>query len=97
PDVALRNGYLLDHFGGTFVVLSIDADVEDLTDLGLAGKHVAVSTRDDPSGALGERYLGTAQQAIYLIRPDQHVAARWPVYDADRLAAAIAKATGLAT
>ena len=32
---------------------------------------------DAPGEALRERYLGQARRAVYLIRPDQHVCARW--------------------
>ena len=49
---------------------------------------------EDLSGALRERYLGRANQAVYLIRPDQHVAARWPAYDAAAVTAALAAARG---
>jgi 3-(3-hydroxy-phenyl)propionate hydroxylase len=38
------------------------------------------------------RYLGAAPGAVYLIRPDQHVAARWSSFDADAVSAALAQA-----
>ena len=31
----------------------------------------------NPSPELATRYLGAATGAIYLIRPDQHIVARW--------------------
>jgi 3-(3-hydroxy-phenyl)propionate hydroxylase len=40
------------------------------------------------------RYLGDAKGAVYLIRPDQHVAARWEHFDESAVAAAIARAIG---
>ena len=49
---------------------------------------------DDATGALAARYLGDAPAAVYLIRPDQHVAARFPAYDEDAIRAAIRRATG---
>ena len=39
---------------------------------------------------LRARYLGTQAQAIYLIRPDQVVAARWVSTDAAAVSAALA-------
>ena len=47
-------------------------------------ERLHLSVADDPSGALAERYLGDAASAVYLIRPDQHVAARWNRPDEDR-------------
>ena len=61
---------------------------------GLPVAQLSLSAQDDPTGALRDRYLGAAAQAVYLIRPDQHVAARWDSYDATALRAALRKATG---
>ena len=47
----------------------------------------------DEKGVLTERYDG-ANGAVYLIRPDQYVAGRWRTFDPDRIAAALARATG---
>jgi 3-(3-hydroxy-phenyl)propionate hydroxylase len=47
---------------------------------------------EDPRGLVAQRYdakHGTA----YLLRPDQHVAARWRVLDAAKIKAAVARAT----
>lgn len=48
---------------------------------------------NDPGGLLAQRYDG-APGAAYLIRPDQHVAARWRTFDPGRFATALARATG---
>ena len=48
----------------------------------------------DPSDALRQRYLGDATTAVYLIRPDQHVAARWTTFDESAAAAALGRAIG---
>ena len=45
-------------------------------------------------GDMRDRYLGDAANAVYLIRPDQHVAARWPVYDTAMVRAALRRAIG---
>ena len=47
---------------------------------------------EDYAGRFAERY-DARSGSVYLIRPDQHVAARWREFDADRLRAALARAT----
>ncbi|WP_332815472.1 FAD-dependent oxidoreductase [Ramlibacter sp.] len=46
----------------------------------------------DPAGLAARRYDARGG-AVYLIRPDQHVAARWRTFDAARVRAAVARAT----
>lgn len=95
PDAPLGETFLLDRLGDNFVILAIDTAVPDaVADGGIAAHCLSVSAEDDATGALRERYLGIAPSAVYLIRPDQHIAARWPVFDAKALAAALATATG---
>ena len=91
----LGAGYLLDRLGGGFTILSIDCEAEEaVTEGGVTATRLALSTKDDPTGALAQRYLGTAPSAVYLIRPDQHVAARFPEYDVQQIRFAIRRATG---
>jgi 3-(3-hydroxy-phenyl)propionate hydroxylase len=47
--------------------------------------HIAAGSINS---AMRERYLGKKNQAYYLIRPDQHVAARWTRIGAGALASA---------
>jgi 3-(3-hydroxy-phenyl)propionate hydroxylase len=42
------------------------------------------------------RYLGEAPQGVYLIRPDQHIVARWPDFDASAVAVTLKTAIGKA-
>ncbi len=49
----------------------------------------ADATLADASGRLRERYGVAARGAAYLLRPDQHVCARWMALDAERLRAAL--------
>lgn len=95
PDVALGNGFLLDSLGDRFTLLAINADAPDgLSEDGIAVTRLSLTDKDDATGALAARYLGDAPAAVYLIRPDQHVAARWPAYDAVAIRAALRRATG---
>ncbi|UCV08154.1 FAD-dependent oxidoreductase [Dechloromonas denitrificans] len=47
---------------------------------------------EDYTGRFAERY-DSEPGTVYLLRPDQHVAARWRSFDATRLKAALARAT----
>ena len=95
PDVALDDGFLLDSLGDRFTLLAINADAPDgLSEDGIAVTRLSLTDKDDATGALAARYLGDAPAAVYLIRPDQHVAARWPAYDAADIRAALRRATG---
>ncbi|WGH78687.1 FAD-dependent monooxygenase [Jannaschia ovalis] len=86
PDAPLGNGTLLARLGGGFALLALACDAPD-TDLPVL--HVA-----DPGPELAARYLGGAPRALYLVRPDQHVAARWAGADAAQVARALRTATG---
>lgn len=91
PDAPLGDGFLLDCLGDQFVLLAINSATRE--DAALEGfRTVAVSTDMDPSGVLAERYLGDAAAAVYLIRPDQHIAARWSDFNAEAIAQALRKA-----
>ncbi|RYC15590.1 FAD-dependent oxidoreductase [Ciceribacter ferrooxidans] len=91
PDAPVGTEWLLRLIGGDFVLLAIDADVpENFAAHGIALKTLAVSAKENR--ALEERYLGGAKSAVYLIRPDQHVAARWDRFDAVAVSAALARA-----
>ena len=95
PDAPLGRGYLLNALARGFSLLTLDAEApETITEDRVTVHRVAVSAADDPSGALRARYLGDAAGAVYLIRPDQHVAARWARFDEAALRAALRRACG---
>ena len=95
PDAPLGDEFLLSKLGDTFILLTIDADAPDeLEEDGIKVTRLALSAKDDPTGALKERYLGDNDSAVYLIRPDQHVAMRRPSFDENLFRAAIRRATG---
>jgi 3-(3-hydroxy-phenyl)propionate hydroxylase len=94
-DVSGQPGWLLDHMGGDFVVMSfgVPAPVrQDVRPLVIASEPVAgVETLCDENGLVAQRY-GGRDGAAYLIRPDQHVAARFAEPTADKIASALARA-----
>ena len=91
PDAPVGQGWLLSHLGQGFTVLTIGLDApESVMAHGLTVPRLALEATPE----LAARYLGGAKGAVYLIRPDQHVAARWDHYEADAVAAAIARALG---
>jgi 3-(3-hydroxy-phenyl)propionate hydroxylase len=94
PDAPVGTGYLLDHLKGGFTILAIGGDAPDAVTAG--GVDTQVVHLPELSPELAERYLGEATTAIYLIRPDQHVLARWPAFDADAVRAALNTAIGKA-
>ena len=95
PDAPFGGGFLLDALGGGFKILTIDTDAPDeVHEDGVTATRMAISAGDDASGALAERYLGRAKSAVYLIRPDQHVVARWSSFDEAAVKAALRKACG---
>jgi len=51
-----------------------------------------LTTVIDSKGRVAERY-DMQPGTVYLARPDQHVAARWRAFDADRVGAAVARVT----
>ncbi|MEM9197311.1 MAG: FAD-dependent oxidoreductase [Pseudomonadota bacterium] len=91
-DAPTAEGWLLDTLGGHFQILALNTAVEAVTAGGLDATPLHLSTEGWP--LLAERYLGDAPAAIYLMRPDQHVVARWQRFDAEAVAAALSKALG---
>lgn len=92
--VAGQPAWWLDQLGDGFTVLVFDAKPVDLASVNVNGLGVKVLAvgRDlhDPQGLLAERYDGQSGTA-YLIRPDQHVAARWRQLDAQQVEQALAR------
>ena len=95
PDAPLSDGFLLDRLTGGFTLLCINRSDAAcvLPDQDVKTLHLSTSA-DDPTTALSERYLGDLPGIIVLIRPDQHVAARWERLDSDAVLRAIRTATG---
>ncbi|WP_375261952.1 FAD-dependent oxidoreductase [Palleronia sp.] len=87
PDAPLEDDFLLGKLGNGFTLLAIGQDAPDI-----AG--VRVLRIDTPPAEIVDRYLGSATRALYLIRPDQHVAARWETATTPQIEQALDRATG---
>ncbi|WP_170431204.1 FAD-dependent oxidoreductase [Ruegeria arenilitoris] len=95
PDAPLGDDFLLPKLAGKFTLLTIDADApERIEEDGIEATRLALSVKDDLTLELKRRYLGDADSAIYLIRPDQHVAARRDTFEENAFRQAIRRATG---
>ena len=95
PDVKLSDGYLLNRLGTDFVLLCINTNAPpEFEESGVKVRTVELTTEDDKSGYIVDRYLGNAPSAVYLIRPDQHVAARRETFNENLVRASIRRALG---
>jgi len=95
PDAPLGSTFLLDRLGGRFQILAIGAPAPEQLDVdGVKIDTVCLRPSDDEHGAIRERFLGDQPAALYLVRPDQHIAARWRAYDEGAVRAALRKAIG---
>ncbi|WP_417684898.1 FAD-dependent oxidoreductase [Roseibium sp.] len=93
-DAPLGEDWLLKSLGGDFTLLGLGRDIPDIFMIeGVEIRGISVR-RDEMSDALRERYLGDADGAVYLLRPDQHVAARWVDYDESAVRDALMTAIG---
>ncbi len=92
PDAAEGGGFLLEQLGNDFVLLAIGG--EKPAPVSTHGITTRVAHVVDPSAQVVERYLGDQSTAVYLVRPDQHVVARWSHYDAAAISTALATAIG---
>jgi 3-(3-hydroxy-phenyl)propionate hydroxylase len=93
-DAPLGEGYLLDALPGQFTVMALNMPSPDLAKVDGVPLHRLIMTDADISKELRLRYLGYADQALYLIRPDQHVVARWDEATAEDIAQAMRRALG---
>jgi 3-(3-hydroxy-phenyl)propionate hydroxylase len=105
PVAGTKGEWLLDYVGGGFVLLAFDAAIQsrvvaDLANDAIPCRVVQVggvpspgATRlDDAKGLAAKRY-DAMPGTVYLMRPDQHVCARWREFDLAGVRAAIARAT----
>ncbi|MFQ5971240.1 MAG: FAD-dependent oxidoreductase [Alphaproteobacteria bacterium] len=98
-----REGWLLDHLGGGFVLLRFAGDTSSAE----ARRQLAGHDGPEPPvrvlsigqdleevrGVMGSRY-DARDGTCYLIRPDQHIAARWRRFDPNAVRQALDRAVG---
>lgn len=87
--------YLLNHFGDSFIALIFDKYTQAKAfDVGgiVVTPLVVGRDIDNKNGLLTERY-DAQPGTVYLIRPDQHIAARWRAFDERLITAAVKRAT----
>jgi 3-(3-hydroxy-phenyl)propionate hydroxylase len=97
PDAPMRtrdgkHGYLLERLGGGFEVLTVKNGARPN---GPEGIRLTVIGEDlvDVTGAFARR-LDASPGATYVLRPDQHLAARFRGFDAGKVRRAIGRAMG---
>ncbi|MFQ5624286.1 MAG: FAD-dependent oxidoreductase, partial [Paracoccaceae bacterium] len=94
-DAPFDGGWLLDRLGGDFALLAIGTEIPArIEEAGIALRPLRVQDGAGDHGELLQRYLGDAPAAVYLIRPDQRVAARWTSYDETEIRRSLRVATG---
>ncbi|KQP49955.1 FAD-dependent monooxygenase [Pseudorhodoferax sp. Leaf274] len=103
PDRPLARGHLLDGMGLGFTLLQMGGGdalehevraAEQRSGLPLALRRLPADTADTAGNAGNAGFVGQ-QQASYLLRPDGHIAARWPgAPPAGAIAQALCRALG---
>ena len=97
---SVGDGWLMESLGGGFVGLLLGDDGGMWARCGrvLAGLsprlRVVNQTVDVSRETLLSRYGALHQPALYLVRPDQHIAARWREVSPEQVGAALDRATG---
>ncbi|PLW75957.1 FAD-dependent oxidoreductase [Cohaesibacter celericrescens] len=88
-----KDGWLIESLGDGFTLLVFDLEASDV-DAGAFSPRIVIEGRDfSDVQNLARARFDAAQGAVYLIRPDHHIAARWRSFDPDAICAAITRAT----
>lgn len=89
------DGWFLNQVGEGFTILVFgDEEAHDVTAGNVKARVLRVGKDiEDAEGRLAERYDGQPG-TVYLIRPDQHVAARWRYFNDNKVADALKTAIG---
>ncbi|MGB3278697.1 MAG: FAD-dependent oxidoreductase [Pseudorhodobacter sp.] len=91
--IAGKDGWLLQQFGEGFTLLVFGLQ-PSAVEAGAFTPNLCIAGKDfdDAQGLAAKRY-DAENGAVYLIRPDQHIAARWRDFDPEKIRAALARAT----
>jgi 3-(3-hydroxy-phenyl)propionate hydroxylase len=98
-DTEGRKTWLLNALGRDFVLLCFGAAPMDTVSVhGVRARVVSIGADatcalQDAEGFAAQRYDGRPG-TVYLLRPDQHVAARWRTFDVARIQAALSRCLG---
>jgi 3-(3-hydroxy-phenyl)propionate hydroxylase len=81
--------HLVENLAGTFELIYVDGDAATVRPQVLDGIKLTVIGADlfDPAGLFTQRFDATPG-AAYLVRPDQHLCARWRQFDTEAVARA---------
>ncbi len=90
-DAPTKEGWLLDRLGNRFQLLVFGTSAPQ--NINVEGIEVETLMIDE-SDEIKQRYLGERSTGVYLLRPDQHVVARWVGFDQEAVADAVRVATG---
>ena len=97
-DAPVKSGWLLDRIGGQFTLLAIDTGLDPHLEIpGVPLSCLSLSTSEEGGEFLRDRYLGSQKSVLCLIRPDQHVVARWTEFDGQAVRNAVMRALGRTT
>ncbi|MGQ2903595.1 MAG: FAD-dependent oxidoreductase [Neoaquamicrobium sediminum] len=103
PDAPVANGdadWLLGHVGGRFTFLAVEAAIPDDLPAGLDRVLVTADRSRRANGATtlfdeeGHAIARYGAGRSYLVRPDQHIAARFDAASGEAVSAALRRATG---
>ena len=86
-------GFTLLHFGTPDAAAQAVLKAMPLATVLVDGDAPGFAALKDVEGLVARR-CGLPPGGCLLVRPDQHVAARWRAFDADAVRAALARATG---
>ncbi|MCB5945788.1 FAD-dependent oxidoreductase [Acidocella sp. KAb 2-4] len=91
--VSGQEAWFLNQIGGGFTLLSFGPAPAASVSFGRIAARVLEVGRDieDLKGVLAERY-DAKPGTVYLLRPDQHVSARWRTFDEAKITRALARA-----
>ncbi|MCR9212925.1 MAG: FAD-dependent oxidoreductase [Proteobacteria bacterium] len=99
PDAAVtqngKRGWLLNHLGGEFILLTTGEAAKEYDPEGLKKLHVSASETDETDELVdvtGTIIAEFGENKIYLVRPDQHIAACFDLSEVECLPTALRRA-----